>query len=167
MSSDIFNFQYIKSKAYREIERLVKYETLMDKLNAVDSAINAAISVYHIMDWQHQESYSHIKTKPHEICKNSNNNSLKILHYMANYSKHAKVSCQLYWGDALPKINNNVECIVLESGEQICTENGAPMVTESSYLHVYFGEFRALELLNFSIEYILSGEIYCPISGIS
>lgn len=54
-------------KAHREILRLLDAEENRNIENALDNALNAAFTIYHLLDWIIKEHSP--KTKTHDFCK--------------------------------------------------------------------------------------------------
>ena len=146
-SVEIFSYDELKKKAQREITRLDKAENNMDEITAADHALNAAFTIYHLLEWREKTTDPSSKHGAHSLCQRINNSALNILHSVVTRNKHVTVSKPLSANDCTPKIEENINLMCTEDGEPISTEDNQPMVTEDSKITIYFGNEQALPLL--------------------
>lgn len=148
LNVDIFSYGALKQKAQREIERLIQAETNLNKEAAVDNALNAAFTIYHLIQWRQAAQNPHIKIKVHEFIMGTANQGLKILHSVVTCNKHVTVTEPAYSGATNPQLEDSTEHITTEDGRRITTEGGTPLVTEESGIKVYFGNEKAITTLH-------------------
>ena len=146
-SNEIFSYAELKKKAKREITRLDKAENSMDEITAADHALNAAFTIYHLLEWREKTTDPSSKHGAHSLCKNINNAALNILHSVVTRNKHVTISKPLYANDCNPTVEENINFICTEDGKPISTEDNQPLVTEDSKITIYFGDEQALLIL--------------------
>ena len=162
------NYNNFIDKAKREIDRLRKAENELDPVAALDHALNAAFTVYHLLEWrQNPSSLSEKELKrllksegmtfktAHILCKEFNSPEMNLLHGIVTHTKHATVSSLLPDKNSAPtykpSYEDNIGYIVTEDGERLVTESGTSIVTSQSTVTVYFGEGVALSILERAI----------------
>lgn len=148
LSTDIFSYGWLKEKAKREIRRLVESENCANETDALDNALNAAFSIYHLIQWKDKEANPSSSKKVHELLEGAENNGLKTLHSVVIRNKHVTVTAKFNDNDGSLKIKDDCECLCTEDGEQMAAEDGQPLVTEDSKITVYFDNEEALIVLN-------------------
>jgi hypothetical protein len=52
LKNDAFSYMGLHKKAHREIDRLITSENSMDIISSVDHALNAAFSIFHLLEWK-------------------------------------------------------------------------------------------------------------------
>lgn len=60
---EIFSYIELKKKAHREIDRLKDAESKLDELTAIDAALNAAFTIYHLIEWREHEKQTDLNKK--------------------------------------------------------------------------------------------------------
>ncbi|MFZ4541017.1 MAG: hypothetical protein ACOYNL_04295 [Rickettsiales bacterium] len=147
VSGEIFSYQHLKKKAEREISRLEQAEKDLDK-NAIDHALNAAFSVYHLLEWKDKTANLNSKTKAQDLLKNKSDESLNILHDIVTFNKHAKLGAPQY-GETFEVRTSakDVNFLTTQSGNFLTTQAGDRLILESSKLTVKFHTKKALDVL--------------------
>lgn len=157
LKTDAFSYLGLHKKAHREIDRLITSENSMDIISSVDHALNAAFSIFHLLEWQdHSDQLADKqkkKTKARDLCKNSNNKSLLLLHDVVTRNKHVTVSAPMHPGDIEPKVEEDCNFICTQSGDYLVTEDNRRLVTEGSKIIVYFGDKIATNVLSGALGY--------------
>jgi len=145
---NIFSYDELKKKACREIERLNKAEqNLLDEQTAIDHALNAAFSIYHLIQWGQNAGALTITNKARDYVDQCTNQGLKILHDVVTCNKHVTVSKPAHKATTTPRIEDNIVHLTTQDGSIITTENGRHLITEGSNIKVYFGNLEALAVL--------------------
>jgi hypothetical protein len=149
VSSSIFSYEELKAKAFREIKRLEKAEIGMEE-HVIDHALNAAFTVYHLLQWKNKTANPNSNTKEHELCEKSQNDALKMLHAIVTCNKHVTVTNAHYKKDFEVKVSAaDVSYFVTEDGnDYLTTEDGNRFVTEDSRFVIKFDDKKALDVLN-------------------
>lgn len=145
----VFSYENLKAKAKREIRRLKEAEKC-DGTSPIDHALNAAFSIYHLIEWKYN-----ITAHKYIVGKNgnqsvSNNDGLKILHDIVTYHKHAAVSKK---GD--PNLNHdnthsNNKALALDDGTILALSDDS--VLRLSGCEVKFDEHIATDVLTEALE---------------
>lgn len=148
---NIFTYNELKNKANREIERLIKAEMALDQQSSIDFALNAAFTIYHLIEWRQKLQNPDIKIKVHDFIMATTNQGLKVLHNVVTCNKHVTVTVKAYLNDTTPQLENNISYIITEDGEKMTTENDVCLATEESNIKVYFGELEAEAVLKDSL----------------
>ena len=147
VSGEIFTYQQLKEKAEREIARLEKGELSIDN-DVLDHALNAAFSIYHLLEWRHQEDNSNVKKKASKLLEEANSESLNLLHDIVTYTKHASVSKPQYQAELNVRVSAaNVGFLLKEDGGYLLKEDGGRLMKDDSRLAVKFDNKEALEVL--------------------
>lgn len=139
----IFTYDELKKKAYRDINRLSESQNALDKLSSIDHALNAAFTIYHLVQWRNPE----IK-KVSDFVKKCSNDNIKRLHNVVIMHKHAEVRWKATTDKTDPRLENNITYLALEQGGSLLKENGSKIVTEDSKVEVWFGDYPAIDVLN-------------------
>jgi len=151
MTMEIFSYSELRNNAQREINRLQRSETELDKQSSIDHALNAAFSIYHLIQWRHNEENPHAKIiiKAHDFIQKTDNEGLQLLHDIVTKQKHVTVSQKTRPDEEnKPLVYDNIINITTEDGVHLTTENDQPIVTEDSYIEVRFWDHRAMNILN-------------------
>ena len=143
---NILTYNELKNKARREVNRLVKSQTDLDEQSSIDNALNAAFTIYHLIQWR-QEEKNLPKIKVHDFMKDTKNNGLKVLHDIVTHQKHVIVTVKFYHGETNPHFKSDIRYMTTEEGNTMITEDGSSLITEESKIEVYFGEERAVDIL--------------------
>lgn len=152
---DIFSYNQLANKAKREISRLTLSKESMDEITAIDYALNAAFTIFHLLEWKEKIENPNSKVSARDLCEKSKNVSLKLLHDVVTHTKHARVSKPFSTGDYSPNIEDNITDITTEDGLVLAFENMQTLVTENSNIKVYFGEEPALLVLEEALSYFI------------
>lgn len=119
--------------------------------------LNAAFSIFHLLEWKEHLEQSAVvqnkKPKARDLCKNSNNKSLLLLHDVVSRNKHVTVSAPLHPSDIEPKVEEDCNFLCAQSGDYLVTEDNRSMVTEGSKVTVYFGDEIATNILSEAFGY--------------
>jgi len=149
VKNEYFSYEKLKEKARREIRRLIEAEKKLEEENVMDYALNAAFSVYHLLQWRDKTSNPESNKTAHELCKEAKNQGLIMLHGIVTCNKHMTV------GDSLSDrthldvaVSANINHLVTEKGDFLVTEKGDYIVTEDSKVVVKFDDKKAVEVLN-------------------
>lgn len=157
LKTDAFSYMGLHKKAHREIDRLITSENSMDIISSMDHALNAAFSIFHLLEWKEHLDQSadtqSKKIKARDLCTNSNNKSLLLLHDVVTRNKHVTVSAPMHPGDIEPKIEEDCNFICTQSGDYLVTEDNRRLVTEGSKITVYFGDEIATNVLSEALGY--------------
>ena len=157
LNTDAFSYMGLHKKAQREIDRLITSENSMDIIASVDHALNAAFSIFHLLEWKDHLDQSadtqNKKTKARNLCKNSNNESLLLLHDVVTRNKHVTVSAPLHSGAIEPKVEKECNFLCTQSGDYLVTEDNRRLVTEGSKITVYLGDKIATNVLSEALGY--------------
>ena len=165
----LLNYNLLIQKAQREISRLREAEHNLDVTTALDHALNAAFTVYHLLEWrQNPTGFSKeelndtlkesgkITKSAHGLCKEVNSIEMHLLHGIVTHTKHVTVSKPIPNKDTAPDYNpayeDNIEYIVTENGDRLVTESGLSVITENSNIVIYFGNQIALTVLETAIK---------------
>ncbi|BCA93815.1 hypothetical protein TUM19329_01760 [Legionella antarctica] len=143
----IFTYIELKNKAEREIERLIKSELILDQEASIDHALNAAFTIYHLIQWRQDKQNSEIKIKVYDFIMSTKNQGLKVLHNVVTCNKHVSVTTKAYFAETDPRLENNIGNILTEDGHIMTTEDDVCFVTEESNIKVYFGDLEAVTVL--------------------
>lgn len=144
---DIFTYGGQKNKALREIDRLIKSEAELDQESSIDHALNAASTIYHLIEWRHFDRNPNSKIKAHDFALTTTNQAIKVLHGVVTRSKHVKVTVKAYPDEITPYLKDNCHYVTTEDGKTLTTQKNSPLVTEDSYIKVYFGTLEGLPVL--------------------
>ncbi|WP_286839540.1 MULTISPECIES: hypothetical protein [Acidiphilium] len=117
----------------------------------MDHAINAVFSIYCLLDWKEKTYKPDSKRRAYELCVESNNSALMMLHDIVSFTKHARVSSSL----ASTKIevdsqNQDEQQIVTPDGRLIVTPDGVRIVVPARVL-VKFGDMEAVTVLKHAL----------------
>ncbi|WP_133140737.1 hypothetical protein [Legionella genomosp. 1] len=157
LKTDAFSYMGLHKKAQREIDRLITSENGMDIISSVDHALNAAFSIFHLLEWKDNLNQSANaqakKPKARYLCEKSNNKSLLLLHDVVTRNKHVTVSSPLHSSDIEPKIEEDCNFLCTQSGDYLVTEDNRRLVTEGSKIIVYFGDEIATNVLSDALGY--------------
>lgn len=165
----LLNYNNLIDKAQREINRLRTAENELDAVSALDCALNAAFTVYHLLEWRQnpsglttnelEDALKKSGEKPksaHQLCKEVNKFEMNLLHGIVTNTKHATVSRPIpdieNAPSYKPRCEENIFHIVTEDGKRIVTESGNSVVTSDSKVIVYFGDSIALDILKAAIK---------------
>jgi len=149
MSQKTINYDFMLAKAKREIKRLIKAQKTLKSKLAIDHAVNAASTVFHLIEWHQKKYYPNKKaSRSFHICKHSKIEDFKTLHDIATFNKHATVTANLTGTFSSLSITEQISQIISENGEPILSETNSPLVTEDSKISVHFGDEEALKVLN-------------------
>lgn len=143
-TEEIFFYENLKKKALREIERLVKALKFGEYDEALDHALNGAFTIFHLFEWC-EKTYPGKRRRPYDVCVESSNPNLKILHDIVTYNKHAVVKNYLAGEKQVPKIDKELKNLCTEKGVLLVTENDVPLVL--AIANVYFGDVKAIDVL--------------------
>lgn len=144
---NIFSYDELREKARREIRRLTQAIDSLEPHAAVDHALNAAFTIYHLIEWAHDEGRLS-KTSTRAYIKNTSNLGLKVLHDVVTRNKHVRVDSPAYDRTISPKLEDNVTYLATEDEQIMITEDGNRMVTENSNIAIYFGDQEAVSTLH-------------------
>ena len=152
--SNVFNYHDLKKKAHREINRLIKAEEDIDEEAAIDFALNAAITIFHLLEWRDKNINPNSKTKARDLCEKSNSEALKLLHDIATHTKHVKVSNPASsQNDHNPQGGVNEGCLSINStdGEGLLLINDGDSLgfleIRTPTGKIYFGDKLAVDVL--------------------
>ena len=158
MTNDSLNYEALKLKANREIARLRQAESRMEIVEAIDHALNAAFTVYHLLEWRENPSgltKDELGRKvpgAYGLCKKLKDPYFNLLHGIVTHTKHTTISTQLPDENSAPQhipvYKEDIGYICTKSGDKILTECGHNIVTENSKIIVYFGEEIAKHVLD-------------------
>jgi len=148
VTGNIFTYENLKEKAQREIARLENAELAMDK-HVVDYALNAAFTVYHLLQWKDKESDENSNKKAGTLCEESNNPALKMLHNIVTCTKHVKVDNPKHPTDINISPEENITEYAAEDGvtKYVAEDGITQYITEDSKLAVKFDDKKALDIL--------------------
>lgn len=165
MSIPVFlSYDFLIQKALREIERLRQAENDLDVTTAMDHALNAALTVYHLLEWrQNPTGLSKEKLKDvfdtagkkiksaHDLCAEVDTPEIYLLHGIVTHTKHVTVSTPMpnkdTAADYIPAYDDDIEYMETENGDKIGTESDLFIVTENSKITILFGSDIALNVL--------------------
>ncbi len=145
---NIFTYEELKIKAKREIDRLIKSQIDLDETSSMDHALNAAFTIYHLVEWREKTQTPIGNRSAHKIVKDIKNKGLQILHNVVTCNKHVSVTHNFYGNETPPSLEDDIEFITTEDGETLTTEDNSSLATEDSRVEVYFGTLLATEVLN-------------------
>ncbi len=140
---NIFTYNSLKTKACRDIERLIKSEIALDVESSIDHALNAAFTIHHLVEWLPNQT----KISANEFSKKSENYAIKLLRKIVTNQKHNVLTSRIYEGDVTPMSEDFITDICFEEGECMLTEDNKNMITENSRIKVYFGEHEGETVL--------------------
>ncbi len=162
MTINILNYEALKLKAHREIDRLKQAENNMDTFEAMDHALNAAFTIYHLLEWREnpfgltEEKLGEKVPGAYRKCKQLKDPYFNLLHGIVTHTKHTTVSTLLPDKTSaplhVPTYEDDIGYICTESGDKIITECGQNIVTEGSKIIVYFGEEIAKHILEQTLQ---------------
>jgi hypothetical protein len=141
----VFNFLELKEKASRDIDRFIIALSSRNFVESLDYALNAAFSIYHLLEWNEKKSNPGSKKSSERIVKESNREDLKILHYIVTNIKHAECRQPFGYTGTNPKIVSP-PFLCTEAGVPITAEDGV-FITGEGEFNVYFGEHEAIKIL--------------------
>ena len=147
------SYEEKKDKADRELLRLKQAEDSLDENNAKDHAMNAAYSIYSLLDWKQKSKNQASATK---ICKETSLLELIILHHIVTYDKHAESSYIKSYQDTRIHVKKDLDCIETEDGDPIIDATNQHLYTENSYLKILFRDREASDVLNICYNSILT-----------
>lgn len=162
----LLNYKNLIDKAQREIGRLKQAENECDIIAALDHALNAAFTVYHLLEWRQNPSGTSkeelkkagIQTcGAQAVCTKIDKSEFDVLHGIVTHTKHATVSS---WPRSnehnpvqyKPKCDDHTVFMVTENGQPMITESEQLIITENSEIIIYFGESIALKILEKAME---------------
>lgn len=157
--SKIFSYDELKKKAHREILRLITAENKMDTEAAADHALNAAFTIFHLLEWKVKSNNPSSAAKARKLCEDSKNYGLAMLHDVVTCNKHVAVSSPMAKKEYAPIVSDEVIYLCTESGERMVTEQENPIITSDSKVVVYFGDERALDILQIALKAFESQEV--------
>ena len=151
-SCAIFSYEELKQKAQREIDRLIEAEKKMNTIDAMDAALNAAFTIYHLLEWQDKTQNPASDKSANSILKEMNNIFLNTLHDLVTRQKHMIVGSKKI--TATPEINrqDNRSFLVTMDGRSLTDEAGASLVTTGSKIVIYFDDEVAVNVLNAALQ---------------
>lgn len=148
---NIFSYDELRKKARREIDRLAVAEKNLDQEEAIDHALNAAFTIFHLIEWGQKEGKLNNTNKARDYVDQCANQGLKALHDVATRNKHVTVSKPAHTALTTPRSEENIMRLTTEAGDIITTEDGRHLITEESNINVYFGNLEALIILKDAI----------------
>lgn len=87
-----FTYAEMREKLKREIGRLRSAESARDETAAMDHALNAAFTAYHLLEWQAKEASPSDTQNARTLLNAQNNADLELLHDIATRTKHVTIS---------------------------------------------------------------------------
>lgn len=147
VTGDIFSYEELKKKALREIARLEEAEKKLDQQAAIDHALNAAFSIYHLLEWKSKTLNPNKNVSAHFLCENSNNLSLQMLHNIVTCNKHVTVSNSSYNKDLSVAVSAKITFLTTEDGRHLTTQKEDSFVTEDSCITIKFDNQKAVDVL--------------------
>ncbi|WP_412754903.1 hypothetical protein [Legionella donaldsonii] len=152
---DIFAYEALKEKAHREIDRLRVSQRNLDSVSAIDHALNAAFTIYHLIQWRHEHFSPGQKIKVHDFISSTKNKGLKILHNIVTANKHVTVTVKFYQEDTTPQIVDNIIFICAGDGSILTTGDGKKICSGDSKIDIFFGKKLAVNVLNEALKEFL------------
>jgi len=141
-------YQNLKSKAAREISRLEHAEQNQNGTEAQDAALNAAFTVYHLLEWKDRNSTQ--PTGQGALRLAGNDPDFSMLHNIVTHVKHVQVDRQL------PAVNPPAYDVQTSAGilqvpvvvnDLAVMASGNVVVVQQPRLFVKFGTERAVDVL--------------------
>lgn len=142
----IFLYSELVQKLNREISRLIAAEEEHAGEDALDHALNAAFTGFHLLEWENQHNHPGNRTSARDLLSAKNNISLNLLHDIVTCTKHMTISNSAYGQAVNVRTSVSSETVTTGGGQDIVTVGGEPVTVTSTY--VKFGERRAREVLN-------------------
>lgn len=147
----IFSYDELKKKAHREIERLANAEEKMDETSAIDHALNAAFTIFHLLEWREKTNNPLSETGARTLAKSADK-SLQILHDIVTCNKHVKIKREFHTKNPNVHYDEKLDYITAENEIPLLTEDGEPLLTEDSRIIVNFDSAPASDILKTALK---------------
>lgn len=92
VTGEAFSYRSLINKLDREISRLIEAEMRLEEENAVDHALNAAFTGFHLLEWQDKQFNPVSSVKSRDLLTKKNNPDLNLLHDIVSKTKHVTIS---------------------------------------------------------------------------
>lgn len=152
-----FSYEILKEKAKREIDRLKNAEQNNNDMDAIDHALNAAFTIYHLLEWEDnccpKKSLYACRGEERKNKTKSSHADFDLIDAIVTCQKHMTIRNHYkeHLDENARTANFNVEkmytIISTEDVIPLCTEDMRPICQEGYTIKVYFGEKNAVEVL--------------------
>lgn len=152
----VVDYEWLCQKANRELGKLWDAQLKRDRTQALDCALNAAMTIYHLLEWRHAGKDGATSQSARQLLQAENNPALNILHDVVTHTKHAHVS------KAASGINLKGEVFIVQTGgvsylKRSVIESGKIEFAEEDMAHqeidvVMFGGEIAVGVLTQALE---------------
>lgn len=123
----------------------------MDEIAAIDHALNAAFTIYHLLEWKEKTKNPDSKKGARNIANGADGN-FQILHDIVTCNKHVRVDREFHSKTPCVYYNDKVNYLTTEDGIHLFTENGENLITEDSKIVVNFDNEPARNILESAIK---------------